>query len=90
MLLLLLLLWDVVSLQNSIAVGEFADTPTEAAVIAVGAQFGYPLMLKAKKMAYDGKVHCIPHILIPHTFTLCSALMLYTTLYNILLQFAVH
>eukprot|EP00953_Heterococcus_sp_UTEX-ZZ885_P035480 18318-Heterococcus_DN1.PRE.2 len=44
---------------NNIAVGEFADTPTEAAVIAVGAQFGYPLMLKAKKMAYDGKGNAV-------------------------------
>jgi phosphoribosylaminoimidazole carboxylase (NCAIR synthetase) len=56
---MLLLLWDVVPLQNNIAVGEFADTPTEAAVVAVGAQFGYPLMLKAKKMAYDGKVYIL-------------------------------
>jgi phosphoribosylaminoimidazole carboxylase (NCAIR synthetase) len=82
---LLLLLWDVVPLQNTIAVGEFADTPTEAAVIAVGAQFGYPLMLKAKKMAYDGKVYCIPHSL-----TFCSTRLLHAILYNILWQSAVH
>jgi phosphoribosylaminoimidazole carboxylase (NCAIR synthetase) len=52
----------VVPLQVGIAVGEFADTPTEVDVRAAGAQFGYPLMLKAKKMAYDGKVYILLYI----------------------------
>ena len=34
---------------------RYADTPTEAAVRKAGTVFGYPLMLKAKRMAYDGK-----------------------------------
>ncbi|CAN0496252.1 unnamed protein product, partial [Hapterophycus canaliculatus] len=34
---------------------RYMDTPTEASVREAGTQFGYPLMLKAKRMAYDGK-----------------------------------
>lgn len=34
---------------------RYMDTPTEASVREAGTLFGYPLMLKAKRMAYDGK-----------------------------------
>lgn len=34
---------------------QYMDTPTEASVREAGTKFGYPLMLKAKRMAYDGK-----------------------------------
>ncbi|CAN0538517.1 unnamed protein product, partial [Laminaria digitata] len=34
---------------------QYMDTPTEASVLQAGEIFGYPLMLKAKRMAYDGK-----------------------------------
>ena len=34
---------------------RYMDTPTEASVLQAGEKFGYPLMLKAKRMAYDGK-----------------------------------
>lgn len=34
---------------------RYMDTPTEASVREAGVAFGYPLMLKAKRMAYDGK-----------------------------------
>lgn len=34
---------------------RYVDTPTEEAVREAGKRFGYPLMLKAKRMAYDGK-----------------------------------
>lgn len=34
---------------------RYMETPTEASVRQAGIAFGYPLMLKAKRMAYDGK-----------------------------------
>ena len=34
---------------------RYMDTPTEESVWEAGEAFGYPLMLKAKRMAYDGK-----------------------------------
>lgn len=34
---------------------RYMETPTEASVRQAGTAFGYPLMLKAKRMAYDGK-----------------------------------
>ena len=41
--------------SNGIPLAEYLETPDEAAVLAAGKQFGYPFMLKAKTMAYDGK-----------------------------------
>lgn len=34
---------------------RYVDTPTVSSVQEAGVKFGYPLMLKAKRMAYDGK-----------------------------------
>ncbi|KAI9477147.1 phosphoribosylaminoimidazole carboxylase [Zychaea mexicana] len=42
-------------IAHGIPVAESLDTPDENAVLAAGKQFGYPFMLKAKTMAYDGK-----------------------------------
>ena len=38
---------------------EFMETPTMTAAINAGKAFGYPFMLKNKRMAYDGKVSSI-------------------------------
>ena len=34
---------------------RFADAPTQTAVAAAAAQFGWPLVLKRRKLSYDGK-----------------------------------
>lgn len=34
---------------------QYMDTPTVEAARQAGETFGYPLMLKAKRLAYDGK-----------------------------------
>lgn len=41
--------------KHGVPMPRYMDTPTEAAVREAGIAFGYPLMLKAKRMAYDGK-----------------------------------
>lgn len=41
--------------QHGVPMPRYMDTPTEASVRTAGETFGYPLMLKAKRMAYDGK-----------------------------------
>ncbi|CAM9551919.1 unnamed protein product [Scytosiphon promiscuus] len=41
--------------KHGVPMPRYMDTPTEASVREAGTKFGYPLMLKAKKMAYDGK-----------------------------------
>ena len=41
--------------QHGVPMPRYMDTPTEASVREAGEVFGYPLMLKAKRMAYDGK-----------------------------------
>lgn len=38
-----------------VPLGEFCDVPDEAALIRAGEQYGYPLMLKSKRLAYDGR-----------------------------------
>jgi len=40
-------------------VGPFMDTPSLAAAHSAGEKFGYPFMLKAKRMAYDGRGNAI-------------------------------
>ena len=39
--------------------GPFVDTPTQAAVADAGRRWGYPLMLKSKRMAYDGRGNAV-------------------------------
>jgi len=41
--------------QQGIALGEFCDVPDEAALLAAGEAWGYPLMLKTRTGAYDGR-----------------------------------
>lgn len=38
---------------------EFRDVPDAAAATAVGREFGYPLMLKSKRNAYDGRGNAV-------------------------------
>ena len=38
-----------------VTLGEFCDVPDVAALVAAGERWGYPLMLKARKLAYDGR-----------------------------------
>ncbi|CAM0141396.1 phosphoribosylaminoimidazole carboxylase ade2 [Umbelopsis sp. WA50703] len=40
---------------KGIPLAEYVETPDRAAVVQAGQKFGYPLMLKSKTMAYDGK-----------------------------------
>ncbi|KAJ2957039.1 hypothetical protein NQZ79_g7188 [Umbelopsis isabellina] len=40
---------------KGIPLAEYVETPDRTAVIQAGQKFGYPLMLKSKTMAYDGK-----------------------------------
>lgn len=42
-------------MQHDVPMPRYMETPTEASVVQAGNVFGYPLMLKAKRMAYDGK-----------------------------------
>ncbi|CAM9883017.1 unnamed protein product, partial [Choristocarpus tenellus] len=41
--------------QHGVRMPQYMDTPTVASVREAGRVFGYPLMLKAKRMAYDGR-----------------------------------
>jgi len=45
--------------NNAVPLPEFLDCPTLDAALDAGEKFGYPLMLKAKKMAYDGKGNAV-------------------------------
>ncbi|GAB5586710.1 phosphoribosylaminoimidazole carboxylase ade2 [Umbelopsis nana] len=40
---------------HGIPLAEYVETPDRAAIVAAAQKFGYPLMLKSKTMAYDGK-----------------------------------
>ena len=35
--------------------GDFCDVPDAAALLAAGESWGYPIMLKARTLAYDGR-----------------------------------
>ncbi|CAM9972502.1 unnamed protein product, partial [Sphacelaria rigidula] len=41
--------------EHGVPMPRYVDTPTVSSVQEAGVKFGYPLMLKAKRMAYDGK-----------------------------------
>lgn len=44
---------------RGIPLPEFCDVPNLEAAYAAGREFGYPLMLKAKRLAYDGKGNAV-------------------------------
>ena len=44
---------------HGIATPDFVDTPTVQAVQEAGKEFGYPLMLKARKGEYDGRGNAV-------------------------------
>ncbi|KAI9288269.1 phosphoribosylaminoimidazole carboxylase [Umbelopsis sp. AD052] len=41
--------------SHGIPLAEYVDIPDRTALVAAGQKFGYPLMIKSKTMAYDGK-----------------------------------
>ena len=43
------------TLGKSVPLGDFCDVPDVPALVSAGARWGYPLMLKAKRLAYDGR-----------------------------------
>ncbi len=45
--------------EKGIPLPEFRDVPSLEAAFEAGKVFGYPLMLKAKKLAYDGKGNAV-------------------------------
>ncbi len=45
--------------KSEVPMGDFVDAPTVDAVREAGANWGYPLMLKAKRLAYDGRGNAV-------------------------------
>ncbi len=45
--------------KMGVPMGAFVDAPTVDAVREAGANWGYPLMLKAKRLAYDGRGNAV-------------------------------
>ena len=45
--------------QAAVPLGDFVETADVAAVLAAGASWGYPLMLKARQFAYDGRGNAV-------------------------------
>ncbi len=43
----------------AVPLGEFVDVPDVAALLAAGKAWGYPLMLKARREAYDGRGNAV-------------------------------
>jgi len=41
--------------QPGVQMGDFCDVPDAAALLAAGESWGYPIMLKARTLAYDGR-----------------------------------
>ena len=44
---------------HNIPLPDFLDTPTLEAAMHAGETFGYPFMLKNKKLAYDGRGNAV-------------------------------
>lgn len=47
--------------DNGVALPDFLSTPSEEAAREAGLRFGYPLMLKNRKLAYDGKGNAVAY-----------------------------
>ena len=45
--------------QYGLPVGDFREVRSEADILSAALVFGFPLMLKSKRMAYDGKGNCV-------------------------------
>ena len=43
------------TLGGAVPLGEYCDVPDAAALLAAGARWGYPIMLKTRRNAYDGR-----------------------------------
>lgn len=41
--------------KHAIPVAEYVETPNQESVLIAGQKFGYPLMLKSRTLAYDGR-----------------------------------
>ncbi|KAA0176646.1 hypothetical protein FNF27_01927 [Cafeteria roenbergensis] len=44
---------------GGVSLGEFREVSSEADIAAAGVEWGWPLMLKARRMAYDGKGNAV-------------------------------
>ncbi|EOD20945.1 hypothetical protein EMIHUDRAFT_421581 [Emiliania huxleyi CCMP1516] len=47
------------STVDGVSLGDFCDVPDAAALLAAGETWGYPLMLKARTLAYDGRGNAV-------------------------------
>lgn len=45
--------------QHGVPVADFMDIPDEAALERAAAEYGFPLMLKSKRLAYDGRGNAV-------------------------------
>jgi phosphoribosylaminoimidazole carboxylase len=51
-----------ISGANAVPMGDFCEVSSVAALREAGARWGYPLMLKARKLAYDGRGNAVVSI----------------------------
>lgn len=53
--------------KSGVPVGEFCDIPNEMALLHAANEYGYPFMLKSKRLAYDGRGNYVVHSKEAHT-----------------------
>ncbi len=56
--------------EFGVPVGEFCDIPDENALVHAANEYGYPFMLKSKRLAYDGRGNYVVHSKEAHTIAL--------------------
>ena len=53
--------WGRLGSRHGIALGLFRAATDVAGVAAAAAEFGYPVMLKSRRLAYDGRGNAVVH-----------------------------
>ncbi len=53
--------------ECGVPLGEFCDIPDESALLYAASEYGYPFMLKSKRLAYDGRGNYVVHSKEAHT-----------------------
>lgn len=53
--------------EFGVPLGEFSDIPNETALLHAANEYGYPFMLKSKRLAYDGRGNYVVHSREAHT-----------------------
>ncbi len=53
--------------EFGVPLGEFCDIPDETALLHAANEYGYPFMLKSKRLAYDGRGNYVVHSKEAHT-----------------------